>query len=153
MSSPPCVSRSRFLYGKLMQPVLRSAGWLRLSLTHFWPDIRDISKASIGEGREGAEGCWLYLPHSHISTSIPHQLPLKLLYMHTSSHATWLHWRDKKEGGVMELYGNGQSLSIHWAFYHPLIQRSSVLVATKRPGQRQERQGRVVLEGGYLTPC
>jgi len=34
----------------------------------------------------------------------------------------------------MELYGSGQSVSIHRAFYHPLIQRSSMLVATKRPG-------------------
>lgn len=36
---------------------------------------------------------------------------------------------------LMELYGSGQSVSIHWAFHYPFIQRSSMLAATKHPGQ------------------
>lgn len=36
---------------------------------------------------------------------------------------------------MMELYSAGQSVSIHRAFYQPLIQRSSMLVATKCPSQ------------------
>lgn len=91
----------------------------------------DISKASIGESRVEAEGYWLCLPRSHISTI--HHATLSAPNAHTQSHCYCRFFDKTKKEGVF--YSAGPSVSIHWAFYHPLIQRSSVLVATKHPSQ------------------
>ena len=48
----------------------------------------------------------------------------------------------------MELYGGGQLMSIHRAFYQPLIQRSGLLAATKKA---EARRCVIVLGGGWKT--
>ena len=138
MFSPATSHNHCFLYGKLMHPVLRSAGWLWPSLTARRPDIRTFQEASIGGGSAEAEGHWLCLPHGHISTF--HATPsTPKAHTHTQIHthratAPPAALTRKERRWVMELYGGGQSTSIHRAFYHPLLQRSGSLAVTECRG-------------------
>lgn len=120
---------SQLLYGKLMHRVLRSAGWLWPSLTQLRPDIRTFRRLPPEEAEQkprGTDSASHTVIHQPSTPHTQHTHTLLLLLWRGGNGERW---------GVMELYGHGQSTSIHRAFYHPLIQRSGLLPATKSRGQ------------------
>lgn len=121
-----------------MHPLLRSAGWLRPSLTELRPGIRMFlffffrKKASIGGGRAETERCT-----DSVSLIVIHQA-LHAAPSTPNAHTHGSSCRFDKAGkeGVMELYGSGQSCQYIERFTTLLSKGLGLLVATKHRGQR-----------------